>query len=284
MTARAYRDGDFALMLELVRDLWPNGRHSIGYAFMAQRLPFDDWDARLWFDGDALAGFGWKTAWRAPVGLSYELRDAALFEEILDWADPDVTTLKSGDAEVEEVLRAHGYDHDPDAPWLRWNARSLDDVEAPAVPEGFRLATMAEYDDFSSRSAAHRSAFTRPGAESRFTDDTYATVRREAPWRADLDCVVVGPDDEVAAYALAWLDEDHRVGELEPVGVRQELHRRGLGRAVSLHALRQLKRAGAETALVGSRGDEAYPVPRLLYESIGFREAWRTLAFKRASG
>jgi len=56
-------------------------------------------------------------------------------------------------------------------------------------------------------------------------------------------------------------------------------HRRSAGS----FALRQLCIGGAETALVGSRDDDAYPVPRLLYESIGFREAWRHLSFS-ASG
>jgi len=70
------------------------------------------------------------------------------------------------------------------------------------------------------------------------------------------------------------------VGELEPVGVREDHRRRGLGRAASLHALRRLRAAGAETALVGSRGDDAYPIPRALYESIGFRELWRDLPFR----
>jgi ribosomal protein S18 acetylase RimI-like enzyme len=136
---------------------------------------------------------------------------------------------------------------------------------------------MADDGDVASRSAAHRSAFS----PSRFTDRVYETVRQEAPWRADLDCVVVDPAGEVAAFALAWLDEPNRVGELEPVGVRAADQRRGLGRAVCLHALHRLRAAGAVTALVGSRGDEDYPGPRALYESIGFREAWRHLPFTR---
>ena len=139
---------------------------------------------------------------------------------------------------------------------------------------------MAAYGDFSSRAAAHRSAFH----PSRFTDDVYEVVRRETPWRADLDCVVVAPNGEVAAYALAWLDERNRLGELEPVGVRAEDQRRGLGRAVCLFALRRLREEGADTALVASRGDDAYPGPLALYESIGFRELWRDLVFTRAVG
>jgi ribosomal protein S18 acetylase RimI-like enzyme len=277
VTDRGYEPGDIRRMLEVISELWPEARHAYGYAFMAQRLPYDDWDARLWFDGETLLGWGWVTG----RGLSYEFRPGHRFllEQILEWAKPEDTTVRSGDEETAELLRAHGFAHDPEAPWIRWNARRLDEVEAPVVPGGHRLTTMAEYGDFASRSAAHRSAF----APSRFTDEVYETVRREAPWRADLDCVVVAPDDTVAAYAIAWLDESNGVGELEPVGVRREDQRRGLGRAVCLHALQRLRNEGAETAIVGSRGDDAYRGPRLLYESIGFREAWRHLPYRSAA-
>ncbi len=281
--SRAYADGDLKLLLGLVSELWPHGRHGIGYAFMAQRLPFDDWEMRLWFDGDTLVGWGWMTGWRSPRGISYEFRPGyePLLEEMLAWAEPEVTTVKVGDETSAATLRRYGFEHDPTAPWIRWNARPLADVEIPVVLEGFRLATMAEYGDFGSRAAAHRSAFTRPGWRSRFTEKVYETVRREGPWRADLDCVVLDGDQQVAAFALGWLDVPNRVGELEPVGVRPDLQRRGLGRAVSLHALGRLRAAGAMTALVGSRGDDAHPAPRLLYESIGFRELWRDLVFSR---
>lgn len=188
-----------------------------------------------------------------------------------------MTTARSGDPRSAETLHAHGFAHDPAAPWIRWNSRSLEEVAEPHVPHGYRVATMAEYGDFASRAAAHRSAF----APSRFADAVYETVRREAPWRAGLDCVVVDPHGAVAAFALAWLDERNGVGELEPVGVRADEQRRGLGRAVCLQALHRLRAHGADTAFVGSRGDDAYPGPRELYESIGFRELWRDLVFAR---
>jgi GNAT superfamily N-acetyltransferase len=269
-----YADGDLRLMLDLVSELWPHGRHGIGYAFMAQRLPFDDRQARLWFDDEELVGWAWSTGWKRPVSLSYEFRPGfrALLGEMLEWAEPETLTVRSGDRATAAALRRRGFDRD-----LRWNARALDDLEEPVVPAGYRLTTMAEHADFASRSAARRSAF----APSRFADGVYDTVLREAPWRADLDCVVVDPRGKVAAFALGWLDQRNRVCELEPVGVRAGEQRRGLGRAVCLYALRQLRAAGAETALVGSRGDDAYPGPRKLYESIGFREAWRNLVFVR---
>ena len=185
--------------------------------------------------------------------------------------------MKEGDTGTIETVERHGFAHDPGASWIRWNARALTDIDDPIVPGGYRLATMAEYDDFASRSAAHRSAF----APSRFTDEVYEAVRREAPWRDELDCLVVDPEGAVAAYALAWLDEPNHFGELEPVGVRRDQERRGLGRAVCLHALHRLRAQGAETALVGSRGDGEYPGPTALYESIGFRRLWRDLPYSR---
>jgi hypothetical protein len=48
-----------------------------------------------------------------------------------------------------------------------------------------------------------------------------------------------------------------------------------------LAALHALKRAGARLALVGARGDDAYPVPRRLYFGLGFSAYARTEAYVR---
>ena len=93
--------------------------------------------------------------------------------------------------------------------------------------------------------------------------------------------MVEAPDGSIAAYTLAWLDEVNGVGQFEPVGTHADHRRRGLGRAVCLHALRRLRKLGATSALVACRGDAAYPIPCKLYESIGFREVSRSLAFRR---
>ena len=82
-----------------------------------------------------------------------------------------------------------------------------------------------------------------------------------------------------AAYCLCWPDDENRVGEFEPVGTHEAHQRKGLGRAVNLFALQRLRDEGATQALVGCRGDDAYPTPRKLYESVGFREVARTVSF-----
>jgi GNAT superfamily N-acetyltransferase len=184
-----------------------------------------------------------------------------------------LTTLSDSD-----VLERHGLRHDPAAPWMKENPRSLDEIDDPPVPRGYRLTTMAEYVDTAPRSAAHRSAFA-PG--SRFSDQVYAVVRATWPYRSDLDGVCVAPDVSVAAYTLAWLDEQNEIGELEPVGTHADHRRFGLARATSLFALRRLCDEGAKTALVACRGD-GHPAASALYESIGFRERRRLVTFTAA--
>ena len=251
-------------MLELCQERWPDVRHTFGVlAYWAVQLSYGDHEARVWPDGWGVVSDGF---------LEFDGPDE-LVPEILEWAKPEHVLALPEDAPL-----LAGFRHDEDAPWFRVNRRSLDEVDEPRVPDGYRLTTMAEYDDVSSRAAAQRAAF----GGSRLTDEVFAQLQQAWPYRADLDCVCVAPDGSVASYALAWLDERNRVGELEPVGTLPEHRRRGLARAVNLFALQRLRAAGAETGLVGSRGDAAYPIPSRLYESIGFREIRRFVRFSRS--
>ena len=88
--------------------------------------------------------------------------------------------------------------------------------------------------DLAERVAIHRDVWE----PSRVTESSYRGVMVEWPYRGSLDCVVEAPDGRFAAYCLVWPDDENRVGELEPVGVREEFRRRGLGAAVCTFALR----------------------------------------------
>jgi len=102
----------------------------------------------------------------------------------------------------------------------------------------------------------------------------------DGPYRADLDCIAVAPDGRVAAYCLAWLDDETRAGELEPVGTHADFRRRGLAAAVCAFALQRLRDEGAEVAVVCARGDAGYPAPKQLYESLGFRPLVCTVTYR----
>jgi predicted N-acetyltransferase YhbS len=71
----------------------------------------------------------------------------------------------------------------------------------------------------------------------------------------------------------------NRSALLEPVGTDAGHTRRGFGAAVSLACLHAMREAGATLAVVCPRGDQAYPVPRVLYHRLGFRDAGRTVTY-----
>jgi ribosomal protein S18 acetylase RimI-like enzyme len=129
--------------------------------------------------------------------------------------------------------------------------------------------------ELAERTNVHRAAW----APSQLTEEKVRRLMRTWPYRPELDCVGVAPDGSFASSTLAWLDDRNRVGEFEPVGTAPAHRRLGLGRAVNVFALAQLRSAGAESAVVYCRGDAAYPVPKLLYESVGFRRHDRTVTW-----
>jgi ribosomal protein S18 acetylase RimI-like enzyme len=281
MHARDFRDGDLRLLVELAQELWAHDpstvEHTFGeLAFWSSRLPHNDWRARLWLDGETLAGWAWMTN---ALDLDWQVRPThrPLLDEILEWAHaPERTVVRPHNVDAIERLRRHGLELDESAPWIRVNVRDLADLPEPAVPDGYGVRTVAD-GDHASRAAAHRSAFH----PSRFTDAVYESVRAAWPYRSDLDCVVEAPDGTIASFTLAWFDDVNGIGELEPVGTHSDHLRRGLARAANLFALHRLKALGATRCLVGCRGDAAYPIPCKLYESIGFREWTRAAAVTR---
>ena len=92
-----------------------------------------------------------------------------------------------------------------------------------------------------------------------------------------LDCVVEAPDGRFAAYCLCWPDDENRVGELEPVGVRAEFRRRGFGAAICTFALQRLHEEGCREAIVYC----ASPPACALYESLGFRVHASLVEYRR---
>jgi ribosomal protein S18 acetylase RimI-like enzyme len=128
------------------------------------------------------------------------------------------------------------------------------------------------------RVSIHREVWSRSDTPSRFTESSYAQVRAEWPYRESLDCVVEAPDGRFAAYCICWPDDENSVGEFEPVGVRDEFRRRGLGAAVCTFALQRLHEEGIRQAIVNCASAPACA----LYESLGFRIHASLVGYSRA--
>ena len=270
-------------MQELVSELWrlegPRVENHVGDVAW-QRFQHagreGEWRIRIWEENAEPVAWGWL---RPPATLVHEIhprhRGRQLHRELLDWFEAEAegdewrASSLSTDAARLELLRSRGYEADAASKEFVHHARELSDLHEPVVPDGYRLRTV-EPDDLQQRVELHQIVW----APSRVTVESFTNVRAAWPYRADLDCVVEASDGSLATYCLAWLDDENRVGELEPVGTHRDHRRRGLASAVCRFAHQRLREEGATHAIVYSiAGSEA----TALYESVGMREHARSL-------
>jgi ribosomal protein S18 acetylase RimI-like enzyme len=220
----------------------------------------DDWDLQLWAEDERLVAWSWL---QEGGELEYDVHPDRLhlLDEIL--ANPDARSAFAfaADGQRRAALERHGFTQPGDS--MQYLVRDLPDPpEPPPLPAGFRYRTVGA-GDVPERVAIHQDVW----APSRLTEPAYAQVRTQWPYRESLDCVIEAPDGRFAAYCLCWPDDANRVGELEPVGVRAEFRRRGLGAAVCSFALSRLHEEGGRQAIVYCATEPACA----LYASLGFR-------------
>jgi ribosomal protein S18 acetylase RimI-like enzyme len=239
----------------------------------------DEWTIRIWRDGDRPVAWSWLKADRGLLDFDVRRDRLDLLDEML--ADPGArtTVVFEDDDEQRAALARNGFTEQREASvnrqgsLLHFNALDLPEPpEQAPLPDGFRCRTV-EPGDLAERVAIHRDVW----APSRVTEKSFANVQASWPYRASLDCVVEAPDGRFAAYCLTWPDDENGVGELEPVGVREEFRRRGFGAAVCTFALRRLYEEGGRQAIVYCVTDAACG----LYESIGFRRHTTAVAYSR---
>ncbi|MDX6485545.1 MAG: hypothetical protein QOF43_698 [Gaiellaceae bacterium] len=230
-----------------------------------------EWRIRLWEDGGRVVAWSWL---RMPTGkLAHDVHPDydALLDELL--ADPEAKEAFA--LEEDDVMRAalarHGFSRPGKV--MHMNVSDVREApELPQLPSGFRLRTV-EPEDLAERVAVHRDVW----APSRVTEEIYARVMSTWPYRRSLDCVVEAPDGRFAAYALLWPDDTNGVGELEPVGTREEFRRLGLGSAVCSYALRRWYEEGGRQAIVYCITDAACT----LYRSLGFERHAGIVGYSR---
>ena len=222
----------------------------------------NEWDMHLWTEEGRLVAWSWLLG-DGSGQLEHDVHPnhLHLLDEIL--ANPAARTAFAfvDDGERRAALARHGFTQ-PGEP-MHYLVRDVPErPEPPPLPTGFRYRTVGP-DDVRERVSVHRDVW----APSRLTESSYARVRAQWPYRESLDCVIEAPDGRFAAYCLCWLDDAHRVGEFEPVGVRAEFRRRGLGAAVCTFALERLHEEQGRQAIVYCATEPACA----LYRSLGFR-------------
>ena len=237
-------------------------------------------------DGGDVAAWAW---FESPGELTLQVDPAAhpeLAHEVLDWARGAATTefsvtIAANEQHLAPALTAHGFVAQQDGPFFSCLSRPLTNSDLPpipALPDGYVIRHVRDA-DIPARAEVHRAAWNSTDV----TTERHATMRELWPYKPEFDLVAHSPDGVPAAYYQGWYDELSGIGLIEPVGTRPEHRRLGLSRAVGITLLHAFAAAGATLATVCPRGDAAYPVPKLVYESMGFREYSRTVTYRRGT-
>jgi GNAT superfamily N-acetyltransferase len=240
------------------------------------------WRHRFWRVDGVLAGWGWVHLPRTsgdPAELIWQTDPGRpeLLDEILDWYDEAAAgvdrsvVVQSADTAARSRLPAHGYALDADAAaddgsWHQWNTRTLDDLPEPVLPPGFRFCSAADL-TVAEVVGAHHAAWPT----SKLTEQAMTRVQSTWPYRPDLHVFVQAPDGALAGSATAWFDPETGTAEFEPVGTHADYRRRGLGTALQLHGMRQVRAAGGRRMFVACLAGSAHPAARDLYLGVGFR-------------
>lgn len=180
------------------------------------------------------------------------------------------------DSRVEDDANALKYDFVLDD----WHMRNLSlpashTLEAPVIPAGFEIRLLNG--DASGYVELHRAAFNTKNMSVDWRERTL----KYPGYRPDLDLVAVNSEGKLVAFCIGWACEvrDHKLGQIEPIGVLPEFQKMGLGRAILLENLRRMHESGIETIFIDA---ESYnPASQHLYESVGFREVSRVVKYFR---
>lgn len=260
-------------------------------------------DIRLWEAGNGkLIGFShlWIPESANPLDgyvwfrVHPEMRGQGIESDVLAWAEKRMREI-GRERGVTVQLRASSRDslYDQIALFKQSGlevdrqfftlGRSLEDIiDVPVFSDGFSVqANTAQPDDWVN---LFNESFIDHWNYHPLTVESHSHWLSDPKYRSDLDLVAIAPDGRLAAFCCCGIDEEfnqhqgRQEGWVNLLGTRRGFRRLGLGRAMLLSGLHQLRKAGMTTVKIGV--DAQNPnCARQLYESIGFQKLYTNLSF-----
>jgi GNAT superfamily N-acetyltransferase len=232
----------------------------------------------FWFDGTDPVAAAILTDWGDRIALDPILRPEAAPEWVAHVVERGLAHARDSGFEavgveidraddgMRSVLAGHGFSVEDDGVVESWLAS---DARPPVSPlaDGYRLCARLDTGD----RLHHFAARSGPGVEAR--------LQRTSLYRPDLDLLVLGPDDDVAAYGLFWSDPVTGTGLVEPMRTEDEHQRRGLARHILTTGLDRLAAAGATRIKICF--EPANAAAKHLYLDVGFVPDRETAVLRR---
>jgi ribosomal protein S18 acetylase RimI-like enzyme len=140
---------------------------------------------------------------------------------------------------------------------------------APALPAGFCIRPLGGRAEVEAYVALHQAVFQSESMTSGWRQRTLA----HPAYQPQLDLVMADANERLAGFCIGWFTADgldHQpAGQIEPIGIREDLRGQGLGRALLSECLAQLAIAGATSIFVET--DNYRDAAFKFYGAMGFR-------------
>ncbi len=210
----------------------------------------------------------------AFINLHPDFSEESVLEEMLDLIEEKYAVqvegkqviklrILEGNTELETLAGVRGYVKKPEA--VETTSMFLLDKELtlPNIPNGYRIQSMADNNDFEKRALTFAKAFGNYGTEDQVQPHSYKELQKCPDYRKDFDVYIVAPDGEFVSFCLIWYDEKNKIAMLEPVGTNPDHRKKGLAKIAVYEAINRARKEGAEKVYVGD-GQQ-------FYLSIGFK-------------
>jgi ribosomal protein S18 acetylase RimI-like enzyme len=295
LAERPYAASDREALLELLLlcrtvgdlDPWPPLRE-LRRALSAAPEPGARAETRVWEDVNG-AILAFASLWDGEILLYCmhpRVQSDHLFGEMLVWGQARAkqqavrdginatlcVSLRADNSRDRFVLEQQGFV--PEAWWTLRMARRLDSaLPAAAVPDGFCIRPLAGEGELPALVELHQSVFTTMSAR-----DERLALMHDPAYRPELDLVAVAPDGALTGFCTCSLStaEDQRQGRregwVELLGTQRNWRRCGLGRALLLCGLKQLRSNDVDVALLGVTSWNT--AAQQLYRSTGFQVSY----------
>ena len=160
----------------------------------------------------------------------------------------------------------------------------LEPIPEPKLPEGFTLKRTNPKQDAALWVELFNQAFQDHWNHHDVTVENLQHWLNNENYRPELDLIVVNPNGQFVACCYGEifpgdnLHKERKEGWIDILATRREFRRMGIGKAILISNLHELKAAGMHVAKLGVDADNANGALGL-YESIGFQKIYTTLSY-----
>jgi len=294
-------DRDRQRMMALAQAYPQANLHCIDLPYRFSSWAFDSVETiGLWEDtqGRLVAWAVLQTPFWAIDAVFHPTVEAGVHAQVLEWAEAQAQRVRDSpygrpiwfinvfdwQRQRQRDLEDHGFIAQTNQGANAWTKVLLKHphvgaLRPAALPEGWTIRPLGGLDEVEAYVALHRAVFE----STSMTAAWRARTLQHPEYRPETDMVAINPAGELVAFCIGWFSasgiDGRPCGQIEPLGVRSDMRRSGIGRALLSETVRRLYAMGAVQVIVET--DNQRSAALTLYTSVGFRAIENVLVYRK---